>query len=82
MTVLVKMPIQVYLGFLGRCTLASREFAALKNSVVENSSIVEVLCHIADAMLILDRATRFYPVAAPFIEEALAKPVDLPPPSK
>lgn len=79
MTVLVKMPIQVYLGFLGRVTLESREFAALKNSV-ESSSVVEVPCHITDAMLILDRATKFYPAAAPFIEEALASPA--PPPSK
>ena len=52
MTVLAKMPIQVYLGFLGRCTLTSREFAALKNPVVETSSMLEVTCHTADAVLI------------------------------
>ena len=75
------MPIGIYAGFLGRCLLSSREYAALKNSVIErapgSSSIVEILCHSTEATLLLDRARRFYPVAVPFIEEALEDLVTL-----
>jgi hypothetical protein len=69
------MPIGIYAGFLGRCLLASREYAALKNSVIErvpgSSSLIEILCHPSEATLLLDRARRFYPAAVPSIEEAL-----------
>ena len=70
------MPIQTYLAMLGRCPLASREYAALKNSVIEhgplrNWSTVHILSSGEDAMLVLERAYLFYPDAAPFIEKAL-----------
>jgi hypothetical protein len=34
MTVLVKLPIEIYHGFMGRCPLSSREYAILKNSLI------------------------------------------------
>ena len=76
MAVLVKMPLDTYLGFLGRFPLASRGYAILKNSIIErtrtdNYSIVEVFCRIDDVNLILERANRFYPLAAPYLEKAL-----------
>ena len=76
MAVLVKMPLDTYLGFLGRFPLASRGYAVLKNSIIErtltdNYSIVEVFCRIDDVNLILERANRFYPLAAPYMEKAL-----------
>ena len=76
MAVLVKMPLDTYLGFLGRFPLASRGYAVLKNSIIErtltdNYSIVEVFCRIDDVNLILERANRFYPRAAPYLEKAL-----------
>ena len=76
MAVLVKMPLDTYLGFLGRFPLASRGYAVLKNSIIErtlpdNYSIVEVFCRIDDVNLILERANQFYPLAAPYLEKAL-----------
>ena len=75
MAVLVKMPLDCYRNFLGRFPLPSRGYAILKNSVIErtrDSSIVEMLCPIEDAKLILERANLFYPLAAPYIEDALS----------
>ena len=71
------MPLETYRNFLGRFPLLSRGYAILKNSIIErtttgDSSIVEMLCEIDDAKLILERANRFYPLAAPYIEKALA----------
>jgi hypothetical protein len=78
MPVTVKMPIAVYLGFVGRCQLSSREYVVLKNAVVAHvpedtryGNVVEILCSTEDAKLILDRASKFYPSAAPYIEESI-----------
>jgi hypothetical protein len=81
MAVLVKMPIEIYLGFLGRFPLLSRGYAVLKNSIFERTpagdrSIVEILCQIDDVKLILERANRFYPNAVPYIEKALSAVID------
>ena len=75
MAVLVKMPLGAYRSFLGRLPLTGRGYAILKKSVIErtrDSSIVEILCQIEDAKLILDSAYQFYPGAAPYIEDALS----------
>jgi len=75
MAVLVKMPLDAYRSFLGRSPLAGRGYAILKKSVIErtrDSSIVEILCQLEDAKLILDSAYQFYPGAAPYIEDALS----------
>ena len=69
------MPLDTHRCFLARLPLPSRGYAILKNSVIErtrDSSIVEILCQIEDAKLILDRAYQFYPGAAPYIEDALS----------
>ena len=76
MAVLVNMPLDTYLNFLGRFPLSSRGYAILRNSIIEPtttgaSSVVEMLCEIDDVKLILERASQFYPVAAPYIEKAL-----------
>jgi hypothetical protein len=80
MAVLVKMPIATYIGFLGRCPLLSREYTIIKNSVITHTppgdyTVVEILCQIADAELILDRATNFYPDAASYIRNALREEI-------
>jgi hypothetical protein len=55
--------------------MASREYAALKNSVIEHNpgdaSLVKILCEIVDANLMLDLALKFYHPAVPFIEQAI-----------
>lgn len=78
MAVLIEMPLAIYQGFLGRCPLASREYEILRNSVVNDTplylrvgSVVEFLCEIDDAKLILTRAKLFYPVAVSYIEEGI-----------
>ena len=77
MAVIVKMPIDTYRDFLGRFPLSSRGYAVLTNSILQgattsDSSIIEMLCQIHDVNLILERARRFYPGAAPYIEDALS----------
>jgi len=56
MTVLVKLPIGIYQGFMGRCLLSSREYAILRNSLIihmpkesQDENIVEFLCRIGEA---------------------------------
>jgi hypothetical protein len=78
--VLIKMPIATYLGFLGRCPLASREYVVLRNSIITlaprgDHSFIEILCEFGDANLILDRAIHFYPDATSYIRNALLEEV-------
>jgi hypothetical protein len=76
MTALIEMPLGVYQGLLGRCALSSREYEVLKNSVVTRTpiylrfrNVVEILCDLDDAKLLLNRAKLFYPGAVSYIEE-------------
>ena len=79
MTVLVKLPIEIYQGFMGRCLLSSREYAILRNSLIihtpkesQDKSIVEFLCRIGEAKLLLDHTQQFYPNAVPYIEDGIS----------
>ena len=76
MTVLVKLPIGIYQGFMGRRPLSSREYAILRNSLIIHKSrdenIVEFLCRIGEAKLLLDHGRRFYPNAVPYIEDGIS----------
>ena len=79
MAVTVKIPIGIYLGFVGRCQLSSREYVVLRNAIVTHvpeeaidGNVVEILCSSEDAKLILDRANKFYPSAATYIEESIS----------
>ena len=75
MNCILKMPVRVYLEFLRRCELTSREYAVLKSSHVEpilpGDYNVETLCDVNDADLLLDRAKQLSPQAIPYIEQAL-----------
>lgn len=51
MAVLLKMPLAVYLAFLGRCPLLSREYSALKNSVMNVGEMVSCRRWISSARL-------------------------------
>jgi len=72
---MLKMPARLYFGFMGRCPTASREYVVLKNVHAElippGDYNVELLCDVTDAELLLDRATKFYAEAAPYIQQAL-----------
>ena len=75
MKVIVKIPVQIYFGFLGRFSLKSREYAVLKSSVMERDIprgyTVDILCDERDGFLLLDRANQLYPYAVPYIRSAL-----------
>jgi len=72
----LKIPANVHIGLLGRCPIASREYAVLKNSVVNEllagEQIIETFCEkIQDAELLLAHAKQFYPEAVPYILKGL-----------
>jgi hypothetical protein len=78
MKVLVKFPMEIYQGLLGRCSMLSREYLILKNGVVRRDQeedpdkpMVEILCEIERAKFLLDLATLVYPAAAPHIERSI-----------
>ena len=80
MNVLVSIPIAVHQAFLGRCLLASREYAVLKNALIRReptnapeSNMVEILCAPDDAERLLDLARQVYPQAIPYIEKAICQ---------
>ena len=79
MTVLVKLPIGIYQGFMGRCLLSCREYAILINSLIihmpkesQDENIIEFLCRIGEAKLLLDHAWQFYSNAVPYIEDGIS----------
>jgi hypothetical protein len=78
MAVLIEMPFVIYQTFLGRCPSLSREYELLRNSVVRQTpvyvrfgNVVECLCELDDAKLLLTRAKVSYPLASSYIEEGI-----------
>ena len=78
MNVLIEMPLGIYNGWIGRCLLDSREYGILKNSIIghvpeylRDGNIVNCLCSVEDANLLLTHAKHYYPVAASYIEESI-----------
>ena len=78
MAVLIEMPVAIYQTFLGRCPLLSREYDLLKNSIVSRTpvyvrlgNVVECLCELDDAELLLTRAKVSYPLASSYIEKGI-----------
>jgi hypothetical protein len=69
------MPLGICVGFLGRCPAASREYAVLRNSVIESNGSgkfeVHILCDPPDAEVLLEHARRSYRTGVAYIEDAL-----------
>src|SRR6185436_17668552 len=86
MAVLIEMPVAIYQTFLGRCPSLSREYNLLKNFIVSRAplsvrfgNVVECLCELDDAKLLLRRAKVSYPLASSHIEKGIRlaqKPFD------
>jgi len=86
MAVLIEMPVAIYQTFLGRCPSLSREYDLLKNFIVSRAplsvrlgNVVECLCELDDAKLLLTRAKVSYPLASSYIETGIRlaqKPFD------
>jgi hypothetical protein len=80
MAVLIEMPVTIYQTFLGRCPSLSREYELLKNAAVSRAPldvrpaiVVECLCELDDAKLLLTRAKVSYPRASSYIEEGIRR---------
>jgi hypothetical protein len=78
MALLIEMPVTIYRTFLGRRPSLSREYELLKNAVVSRApvyvrleTVVECLCELDDAELLLTRAKISYPLASSYIEEGI-----------
>jgi hypothetical protein len=77
-TLLIQLPPEHYDLLVAACEITSPEYTILKNNIVarhqssEEPASVEILCHMDEAMLLLETARRIYPEAVPFIEDALS----------
>jgi hypothetical protein len=78
MKILVSIPMEIYNGLLGRCSLLSREYLILKNGIIRRDRdkrsghpTVEILCEVQRAKFLLDFATLVYPAAAAHIEKSM-----------
>jgi DcmR-like sensory protein len=78
MKIVVTVPLQSYNALLGRCLLASREYAILRNGVVNHDTgklggkaSVRILCEAEDAQRIFSLAARVYPVAVSYISQSI-----------
>ena len=78
MKTVVTVPVQSYNALLGRCLLASREYAILRNGVLSHGTgdasevaSVRILCEPEDAQRIFSLAARVYPAAVSYIAESI-----------
>ena len=77
-TVLIRLPPEHYDLFVGALEITSAQYTILKNNLVarqqssQEPPIVEVLCDLDEAKLLLEAAKRVYPDAMPFIEDAMS----------
>jgi hypothetical protein len=77
-TVLIRLPPEHYDLFVAACEITSPEYTILKNNIVarhqssEGPPMVEILCTMDEAKLLLEAARRVYPEAVPFIEDAMS----------
>ena len=77
-TLLIQLPPEHYDLFVAACEITSPEYTILKNNIVardqssDEPPSIEILCHMDEAMLLLETARRVYPEAVTFIEDALS----------
>ncbi len=77
-TVLIRLPPEHYDLFVAACEITSPEYTILKNNIAarhqnsDEAPIIEILCDMDEAKLLLEAARRVYPEAVPFIEDAMS----------
>ena len=77
-TVLIRLPPEHYDLFAAACEITSPAYTILKNNLVarhqtsDEPPLVEILCDMEEAKLLLEAARRVYPEAVPFIEDAMS----------
>jgi hypothetical protein len=77
--IIVELNFNRYYRLLARCEMSSREYAIMKNSIVDYlpdqdraAATVTIICEIGEARMLLNHANRFYPDATPDIEQSIA----------
>ena len=76
-SLLIQLPPEHYDLFVAACEITSPEYTILKNNIVarhqssEEPPMVEIICDMDEAKLLLETARRLYPEAVPFIEDAM-----------
>jgi len=81
---LIRLPLEHYDGFIAQCdpslpgllTLYRGEYIRFP-SADRYTRTIEIDCPIVEAKRLLNLAKRVYPEAVPYIEQAIAKPLDL-----
>ena len=64
--------------FVAACEITSPEYTILKNNIVarhqssEEPPMIEIMCDMEEAKLLLETARRLYPEAVPFLEDAMS----------
>jgi hypothetical protein len=78
-TVNIVMPLPTYDGFVDRCGQASREYALLKNGLIQRRKkgdhyerVIEIRCDPVDADNLLSLAIKIYPSAVADISRGIA----------
>ena len=75
---MIQLPPEHYDLFIAACEITSPEYTILKNNIVardqssEEPPMVEIMCDMDEAKLLLETARLLYPEAVPFIEDALS----------
>ena len=77
-TLLIRLPPERYDLFVAVCEFTSQESTYPQNNIVprqqstEEPPMVEILCDMDEAKLLLEAARRLYPEAVPLIEDAMS----------
>ena len=75
---MIQLPPEHYDLFVAACEITSPEYTILKNNIVarhqssEEPPMIEIMCDMEEAKLLLETARRLYPEAVPFLEDAMS----------
>jgi len=75
---MIQLPPEHYDLFVAACEITSPEYTILKNNIVarhqssEEPPMIEIMCDMDEAKLLLETARRLYPEAVPFLEDAMS----------
>ena len=75
---MIQLPPEHYDLLVAACEITSPEYTILKNNRVashqsnEEPPMIEIMCDMEEAKLLLETARRLYPEAAPFLEDAMS----------
>jgi hypothetical protein len=78
--IIVNMDFKRYYRLLAKCEMSSREYAIMKNSILEHESehaqdsgTFTIVCEVGEAKMLLNHANRVYPDAIADIEQSIVR---------